>query len=143
MTADAPDTSSLYTLTLNVRWSDMDALGHINNATYFTYCEQARVEWLSSLDNGAGLRAGASVGPVVVNCMLNYHRAVVAPATLDIRMQGGPPGRSSFETFYEVRDHADPDIIYASGSAKVVWVDHEMGKSVPLPDAVRSLLPTP
>ena len=31
-----------------VRWGDMDALGHVNNAVYFRYIEQARVNWLDS-----------------------------------------------------------------------------------------------
>ncbi len=38
--------TSLYSQTINVRWSDMDAIGHVNNARYFTYMEQVRIEWL-------------------------------------------------------------------------------------------------
>ena len=32
-----------------MRWSDMDALGHVNNVVYFRFMEQARIEWFDSL----------------------------------------------------------------------------------------------
>ncbi|HED52541.1 MAG TPA: hypothetical protein ENI83_03195 [Gammaproteobacteria bacterium] len=32
-----------------MRWGDMDAFGHLNNAKYFTCFEQARVDWLLSI----------------------------------------------------------------------------------------------
>jgi acyl-CoA thioester hydrolase len=34
---------------IQVRWSDMDAMGHVNNATYLTYLETAREPWFAAL----------------------------------------------------------------------------------------------
>ena len=48
---------------------------------------------------------------------------------------------SALNIFYEIRDVRDRERIYTTGSAKVVWVNHESKKPVPLPDSIRSLLP--
>lgn len=131
----------LESIELTVRWGDMDALGHVNNATYFTYCEQARIAWLGRMAIGASVGSGSGAGPVIVNAFCAYLRPVVYPARIRVAMYGGTPGRSSFETRYEIRDAADAEILYATGSAKIVWVDHRAGRSTPIPDAIRQLLP--
>ena len=133
----------LYELHLVPRWADMDALGHINNATYFTYCEQARISWFDEIGKGASLAGGTPEGPVVVNAHCTFLKAVVYPARLIVRISGGIPGRSSFETYYEIRDADDTDILYTTGSSKVVWVNHREGRSAPLPPEIRELLPPP
>ena len=126
---------------LKVRWGDMDALGHVNNAVYFTYFEQIRVAWLERLSMTADIGAGTRIGPVVVNAFCEFQRPIIYPARIIVRMFGGDVGRSSFGTFYDIHDAERPDALYASGSAKVVWVNHREGRSLPLPDELRRLLP--
>lgn len=126
---------------LQVRWGDMDALGHVNNAVYFTYFEQIRVAWLERLSISGAIAAGARVGPVVVNAFCEFRRPIIYPTQIIVRMFGGDVGRSSFGTFYEIHDAGRPNALYASGSAKVVWVNHSEGRSVPLPAEVRQWLP--
>jgi len=131
----------LFTYTIPVRWGDMDALGHVNNATYFTYFEQARVAWLESFEAEGSLSHGTNAGPVIVNASCTFLKAVVYPAVLDVRLFGGEPGRSSFETYYEIRDAKSPETLFTTGASKVVWVDHVMGRSCPLPPEVVEKLP--
>lgn len=130
----------LHTLTAAVRWSDMDALGHLNNAVYFTFCEQARIDWVQAAGLGESVAGGTRAGPVIVNASCSFMKAVVYPATLEVRMYAGAAGRSSLETEYEIRDAADPELLYATGSSKIVWVDHMAGRSTPLPERIRGLL---
>jgi acyl-CoA thioester hydrolase len=56
------------------------------------------------------------------------------------RMTVGVPGRSSFDTGFELYRADDPDTLYARGNAKCVWIDYAAGKSVPLPDLLRSTI---
>jgi len=130
----------LYSLALPVRWGDMDALGHINNAAYFTYMEQARVGWLENLGTTIKV-ASAPGGPVIANAACTFEQPLTYPADLEVRIYGGPPGRSSFETYYELRDAARPDTLFAQGRARVVWVDYSTGRSTLLPEKIRQLLP--
>jgi acyl-CoA thioester hydrolase len=142
MMADLPAPCSMekkhvHTLCMPIRWGDMDAMGHVNNTVYFRYFEQARIEWFSEIGcqpdpNGEG--------PVIVNARCTFIRQVTYPGALEVRTYVGLAGRSSFETFVEIRRLDAPDILVAEGGAKVVWVDFPKGKSAPLPDRIRAVL---
>ncbi|MGH8618340.1 MAG: acyl-CoA thioesterase [Burkholderiales bacterium] len=134
--ADA-DRKLLFSLAIPVRWGDLDANNHVNNATYFTYCEQARVVWLESL--GAQNTAGGQ-GPVVVQTACEYLKPIPYPETIEVRVYGGAPGRSSFPTFYEISAAGNTATLYAKGQAIMVWTDRATGKSCPLPDDLRKRL---
>jgi acyl-CoA thioester hydrolase len=54
----------------------------------------------------------------------------------------GPPGRSSFDTRFELFRADDPATLYARGAAKCVWVDYAAAKSVPIPDLLRHAIET-
>lgn len=127
----------MHTTRMPIRWGDMDAMGHVNNAVYFRYLEQARVEWLQSADFAVEWR---DTGPVVINAHCTYLRQLKYPGEIEIRTYAGEPGRSSFETVQEIRRVDTPDVLCAEGGAKVVWVNYAEEKSVPIPDALRRLL---
>ena len=120
-----------------IRWGDMDAYGHVNNTVYFRYMEIARIDWLDSL---AGRIDAPGQGIVVVNAFCNFHAQLHYPGELSVRLFVANPGRSSFETYYEIIRRDDPATLYASGGAKTVWIDHAKRRSAPLPDALRALL---
>ncbi|MGM0563487.1 MAG: acyl-CoA thioesterase [Pseudomonadota bacterium] len=125
---------------LDIRWGDMDALGHVNNVIYFRYFEQARASWLATIGDADSINT-ASEGPLIITADATYLKPVVYPATLIIRMLGEAPGRSSFNIHYEIRNADDPDTLYTTGNTKVVWADQKAAKSIPVPDHIRQLLP--
>ena len=127
----------VFEITVPIRWGDMDAMGHVNNTVYFRYMEIARLDWLNSLSLGA---APQGQGPVVVNAFCNFHQELRHPGDVCVRMFVGNPGRSSFDTYYELRRSDDPATLYASGGAKTVWIDYALRKGAPLPDALRPLI---
>jgi acyl-CoA thioester hydrolase len=124
----------VYSNQMPIRWGDQDAMGHVNNTTYFRYMEQARIEWLESFDFDMASR---TEGPVIVNASCTFLIPVIYPGTIDCRMYCGHPGRSSVPTHYELRVVGE-DRIYAEGAAKLVWINPSTGKSIPLPDALRA-----
>ncbi|MCZ4305474.1 thioesterase family protein [Zoogloeaceae bacterium G21618-S1] len=124
----------LHTCRIPVRWGDMDAYGHVNNTIYFRYCEQARVEWLEQ--GGFMVSLDQSDGPVIINAACTFMTPVTYPATVLVRLYAGAPGRSSLMNWYEISVEGE-DTVYAEGSAKVVWMNHLTGKSVPLPESLR------
>lgn len=46
MSESAPAPKQLARIPMSVRWRDMDAMGHVNNAKYVSYLEEARVRWM-------------------------------------------------------------------------------------------------
>lgn len=120
----------------NIRWGDMDALGHVNNIVYFQYMEQARIEWARALDpERAGHEGGTA--PVIVNASCTFMAPLVYPGDLEVRMYLGDPGRSSVGSFYEIWHDGRK---FAEGAAKIVWMDLASGRSVPLPDDITAPL---
>jgi len=125
----------VHTEIMPIRWGDMDALGHVNNTVYFRFMEQARISWM----HGLGIRGSASgEGPSVINTSCTFLKQLVYPGDVEIRTYAGQAGRSSLETWIEMRPSYDPQVIYAQGSAKIVWVDYAQGRSAPLPEQLRS-----
>lgn len=126
----------IHVTTMPIRWGDMDAYGHVNNTVYFRYMEQARVEWIE--DMKVQVRPGGD-GPVIINASCTFLIPMSYPGTVEVRTYVGAIGRSSCETIVEMRIVGD-ERIFAEGAAKVVWMNTQTGKSVPLPDHVRAVL---
>ena len=125
----------VHTSLLPIRWGDMDAFGHVNNTVYFRYMEQARVEFFESL--GYVLLVNASL--VIVNAGCTFMIPFTYPGTVELKLYSGKPGRSSIPTTYEFRRQGD-ERLFATGDAKIVWIEQSTGKSVPIPDKLRLVL---
>ncbi|KTD19540.1 acyl-CoA thioesterase [Legionella londiniensis] len=120
--------------TFAIAWGDMDALGHVNNGRYFDYFQEARIEWLKSL----GLDLQRPEGPVVVHVAATFLKPLIYPATVTITSSISQLGRSSI--LMEHKLHQD-DTLMTEGISKIVWVNYQKNKSVPLPLAIRDLYP--
>jgi acyl-CoA thioester hydrolase len=114
-----------------MRWGDMDALGHVNNTTYFRYMEQARIEWLETMF--AGPDALTPLPIVIVNASCTFLAPLVYPGEVEVRLSLGDPGRTSVGSFYDIRMNGDT---HAEGAAKIVWLDRATGRPAPLPAAI-------
>jgi acyl-CoA thioester hydrolase len=117
-----------------IRWGDMDLLGHVNNALYFRYMEQARLEWIYSLaPDGKPYSGSATTAPVIVNASCTFLVPLVYPGDLEVTMSLGEPGRTSVNSFYEILMGGRK---YAEGASKLVWIDLASGRPVPIPEEV-------
>ena len=131
----------LHTCRIPVRWSDMDELGHVNNAVYQTYYEQARIEWMQALAEGDHAWPGApDAGPVLVAVEAQFKKPVVYPATVLVRVTAGEIGRTSLPLDCELTVEGDEGTVYATARTVLVWIDRATGRAVPLPDAIRQRL---
>lgn len=120
---------------IDVRWGDMDAYGHVNNATYATYVEEARLRWFATLPDAWRTATSA---PVIAAQTINYRRQVEWPASLQVALVVERVGNSSLAIGFTITAAADPTLVHADGSSVLVWIDPASGRSIPLPDAVRA-----
>lgn len=125
------------TTRIPVRWGDLDRYGHVNNTLYFRYFEQARVEWVEQF--GFPVAPDEAQGVVIVHADCTFLIPVNYPATVVVKVYAGRPGRSSVMNWYELYVEGD-ERLFASGSAKIVWVDNRSGASLPLPERLRAAL---
>lgn len=138
MRFEIPDEKKLvYEMRIPIRWGDMDAMGHVNNAMYFRYLEVVRIEWMRSLGAQPDPRGE---GPVIVNAFCNFYRQLEYPGEVLARHYVANPGRSSFDTYISLERVDRPGEIYAAGGATTVWVDFPNQKSKPLPQWLRDAI---
>jgi acyl-CoA thioester hydrolase len=103
-----------------MRWSDMDAYGHVNNVVYLTYLEEARVDMLFTLGAELGAKA-LSEGVLVARHEIDYRRPLVYhQGGVDIDLWTGAIKGASFEIRYEVRDH---ETVFARAASLLVPFD--------------------
>ncbi|AOF86791.1 acyl-ACP thioesterase family protein [Hydrogenophaga sp. RAC07] len=124
----------VFCMTIPIRWGDMDAMGHVNNTTYFRYLETIRIEWMRSIGCQPDPQGE---GPVIVNAFCTFHKQLEFPGDVIATMFASDVGRSSFETWCTLTRSDDPGTVYASGGATTVWVDFPKQKSAPIPDRLR------
>jgi acyl-CoA thioester hydrolase len=134
VTSAPADRLPVFEMDIPIRWGDMDYQRHVNNVMYFRYMEQARISWIDAMDVRSD---DESVGPVVINAFCSFLQQLHYPGTVRACLSVAQFGRSSVMTFVDMYRADEPGTLYASGGAKLVWINYEAKKSVPLPDRVR------
>jgi acyl-CoA thioester hydrolase len=116
-----------------VRWGDMDAYQHVNNAMYLRYMEEARIQLLHKM--GIKLN-GRGFGPVIINASSTFLVPLTYPDNVTIDCYLAEPGRSSFMSYYKLYSQSMENKFVCEGSAKIVWIDTQTNLSVALPSEI-------
>ena len=126
-----------YTSKVDVRWADLDAFGHVNNALYLTYAELARVDW-------GGRQFAPKEGSSVLVEMTVAHSEVdyLLPITkfgvdYDVNLWVESIGNTSFTVAYEV---VKDGVVYAKMKTVQVMIDLAKMKSRPIKENEREFL---
>ena len=125
----------VYRHRLSVRFRDCDAMGHVNHAVYFTYLEQCRLTFWRELTGWPSPHTRV----ILARAECDYRAPARFGDELEVRLNVGDIGRSSFVLLYEIAS-VGTDQPIASGRTVMVSYDYEAGKSVPLPEETRALL---
>jgi acyl-CoA thioester hydrolase len=134
MNIDLTSSKRIHSMTIPMRWGDMDAMGHLNNAMYFRFMEECRLNWFLTV--GTDLTQTQGIGAVIVNAFCEFLKPITYPANVELTMHLGERGRTSAQTHHAFIVNGE---IYARGAAKIVWIDLLTGKSAPLPQKVVAL----
>ena len=121
---------------LRVRYAEIDAQGHVNNAVYLSYFEVGRVEWLRDAGLSYKELERRGFGFVVVEALVHYHAAAFFDDELVVRTDLAEAGRVSLRFGYEVLRGGER---VASGHTRHACVRLPGGKPVRMPDEVRGL----
>jgi len=109
-----------------VRWGDLDAFGHVNNATYLVYAQEARFAWSKMLEMVVARAEVDFVAPIYTG---DFY--------LDIEIWVNKIGNSSFGLTYEMKNG---DELVARVKTVQVTVSMDTKKSRPINDAEREFL---
>jgi acyl-CoA thioester hydrolase len=117
----------IYTGKQFVRWDDIDAFGHVNNAKYLTYIQEARFLWSSIIEM------------VVARAEVDFIEPIYEGGRFyDVNLWVESIGNSSFTMAYEVV--GDNGVVHAKVRTVQVVVNMETKKSRPLKDSEREFL---
>jgi acyl-CoA thioester hydrolase len=123
----------LFRMPLQVRWRDLDAFDHVNNASFLTFVEEARIRWFASLDQPW---ITDQVAPLLAAVQMNYRRPISYPAELAVELTCVRIGNTSLAIGHRIVD-AGGGGVFADGHVVMVWIDRTDGRPVPLPGFLR------
>jgi len=130
---------------IEVRFRDCDPLGHVNNAAYLTYLEQARLFywrslWGFGLDESSASPEGimastAKPGVIMARAEIDYRLPARYGQTLRVRIELAAIGKTSFTYDYDIVD--EQQRVVASARTVQVMYDYAAARPVPIPADLR------
>lgn len=120
---------------VDIRWSDMDQMGHVNNAKYLTYFENARIIYFQE----ACAWNWEVMGAILGNAHVDYIRPIVYgnPSTIYTRIS--KLGTKSFEVSYLITSLIKGnEEIMTTGYTTMIVFDYQNNRSIPIPDEIRN-----
>jgi acyl-CoA thioester hydrolase len=130
MTGETVADTFRFATPITIRFRDLDAFGHVNNAVYFTYMEMARVEYFKQL----GLLTAEFPSPffIIAEANCQFKAPILMTTVLRIRVRVNRLGNSSFDMVYELADETTGQVL-AVGRTVQVMFDYAVRRAVPLP----------
>ena len=117
-----------------VRFRDLDAKGHVNNAVFLTYIESARVAFVQHLGAAATLE---DMSFIVARIEIDFRAPVGFGEEVAIAVRASRFGDKSFDLDYELRVGGK---IVAEAKSVLVGYDYDTGETVAIPDVWREQL---
>jgi len=120
-----------------VRWDDLDAMGHVNNAKYLTYAQEARFLWATEEFSGA-MRETSLIEMVVARAEIDFKEPIYEGGRfVDVEISVEKIGNSSFTMLFTI---ADGGKVFVKVKTVQVAISVETMKSRPLTDTEREFL---
>ena len=126
---DIQKTDFKFFIDLDTRWADMDCIGHINNATFLTYIETARVKLIEKL--------GFFELPIIMaSIKIDYINQLKYPSIMQIGQKISRLGNSSFDILTGIYNKDSGELITISTTTLVCY-DYKTQKSIIIPVEIR------
>lgn len=124
-----------YALPIDVRFRDLDARNHVNNAVCFTYMEEARIRYMQQL--GLLAEDKSDTGMIVAEATCTYKAPISMGQSLLVRVRVSEIKNSSFIMLYSIEDAVSTRVM-ATGRTVQVCYDYANACSTPIPSEWRA-----
>jgi len=121
-----------FSVPIEIRFRDLDALNHVNNAVYFSYMEHARFAYLRHLDLFQSDGSESDTGMILAEATCTFKSPITLGQNVVARVRATDLKNSSFVIEYSLED-ADSGQVMASGRTAQVCFDYAANKSIPIP----------
>jgi acyl-CoA thioester hydrolase len=120
---------------IEVRYGDLDPQGHVNNAKYLTYMEQARVFYLKQLNLWKG-GSFMDIGVILADVQLTFKKAIQFGDPVRVGVRISRLGNKSMDSEYIIEDARDAGV-FATSTSVLVAYDYHSTRSVAIPEEWR------
>ncbi len=121
---------------IEVRYGDLDPQGHLNNAKYLTYFEQARIQYVRYLGLFIEGQSFLDIGVIVADIHIAYRQPINWDTPVKVGVRTARLGTKSM-TVEQAVVHAQSDAVLAEGEVILVAFDYRAGKSISIPNEWR------
>jgi acyl-CoA thioester hydrolase len=122
--------------TLDVRFGDIDSLGHVNNAKYLTYMEQGRILYFRDLGLWTGDKT--ELGAIMARAVVDFKLPLTMGDSIAVYTRTSRLGSKSFDTEYVIqRENGKQAEVAATGTVVIVAFDYKANQTVLIPDEWR------
>jgi acyl-CoA thioester hydrolase len=122
-----------------VRYGDLDPQGHVNNAKYLTYFEQARVYYLIELGLFSADQSFMDIGLIVADIHIAYHAPTHYGDQIKTGVRIGKVGNKSMIVEQAVID-SNTGAVMAKGEVAMVTFDYRSKQTIPVPENWRKVI---
>lgn len=122
-----------YEVSFDVQFRDIDAMGHVNNAVYASYLEQARIQYVQDIVE----KPFMDIGAVIANLEIEFRRPIEYGETVTVALRAGELGTTSVPIEYEIRTENG---VAATAETLLVAYDSDAGEPRPIPDEWREAI---
>jgi acyl-CoA thioester hydrolase len=124
----------MYSTPIELRFSDLDAYGHVNSAVYFTYLETARVKLFSDFFREVSTHG---IFTLVARAACEFKIPITLYDEVIVTLWLAKTGRSSFDLEYRLHDGNEKT--YATAHTTMVCFDSIKNKTVALPESIKAM----
>ena len=121
-----------FIIELDTRWADMDWIGHVNNATFLTYIESARIKLIEDL-------GFLDIPIIMASIKIDYINQLKYPSTMQIGQKISRIGNSSFDILTGIFEKTKETLITLSTTTLVCY-DYKAQKSIKVPNQIIAFL---
>jgi acyl-CoA thioester hydrolase len=127
----------LFSTNIEVRFSDLDAMGHVNNAVFFTYFEEGRKHFSKKVFKVSDI---SDFKFIMAHIQCDFIRPIQFNDHVILQMWVQNIGTKSFSFGYRIVDLSDETKIYAAGESTQVCYDYDKNRSIEVPAKMRERL---
>jgi len=131
------NSSKIFSTNIDVRFSDLDALGHVNNAVFFTYFEEGRKKFSKKyfkVSDPSDFRF------IMAHISCDYLKPVMFVDNVTLKMWVKDIGTKSFAFEYKLVHQSDESMVYATGESVQVCYDYKKDQSIVVSDEMKAKL---
>jgi acyl-CoA thioester hydrolase len=121
---------------IQIRFKDIDHMGHVNNANHITYFELARIHYFRDVINESV--NWNEQGVILAKTEINYHRPILLSDNVFVYSRVSKMGNKSYEVEYAITvENGDDVFVCASGMSVQVCYNYLNNTTVSIPESWR------